>query len=201
MQKLIVEPLQKTGISTVIVIDALDECKDNEPSSAILSVLGRFFQEISEVKFFITGRPEPQIKIGFHFPLLVDLTLVFILHDIQPSLINSDIRLVLKHKLSEIAERHKLEGWPTDKHIDLLCDRAAGLFVYAVATVRFLDSNTHLPKHRLNVILRLPGSTAHEGRTWFNPKTTLDVETQLEAPESSNRITVRNMDFSRFSNL
>ena len=38
MEKLIAEPLRKTGISIVIVIDALDECKDDEPSSAILSV-------------------------------------------------------------------------------------------------------------------------------------------------------------------
>jgi hypothetical protein len=40
MKKLIAEPLSSSGVSTVIVIDALDECKDEEPSSVILSVLG-----------------------------------------------------------------------------------------------------------------------------------------------------------------
>ncbi|KAF9778476.1 hypothetical protein BJ322DRAFT_1014775, partial [Thelephora terrestris] len=40
MDKLIVQPLVESAISTVIVIDALDECKDDEPASAILSVLG-----------------------------------------------------------------------------------------------------------------------------------------------------------------
>ena len=61
MDKLIVQPLVESGISTVIVIDALDECEDNEPASAILFVLGQFVRDIPKVKFFITGRPEPRI--------------------------------------------------------------------------------------------------------------------------------------------
>ena len=174
MQKLIVEPLRKTGVSTVIVIDALDECKDDEPSSSILSVLGRLVEEISKTKFIITGRPEPRIQTGFRLPLLVEATDIFVLHDFPPSLIGNDIRIYLKHELFELSQRRRLEGWPTDEHIELLCNRAAGLFVYAVVTVRFLDSSTHLPKHRSDIILRLPGSTAPEGETQFNPNTTLD---------------------------
>ncbi|KAF9643614.1 hypothetical protein BDM02DRAFT_3067810, partial [Thelephora ganbajun] len=59
--KLIVEPLKSADVWTVLVIDALYECKDEEPQSAILSVLGRFVERIPKVKFFITGRPEPRI--------------------------------------------------------------------------------------------------------------------------------------------
>ena len=174
MEKLIVKPLGYSGVSTIIVIDALDECKDDEPSSAILSVLGRFVEKIPNVKFFITGRPEPRIKTGFRLPLLVDSTDVFVLHDIQPSLINNDIRLFLKHELSGLAQRRQVRGWPSDEHVDMLCDRAAGLFVYAVATVKFLDSKTHLPEQRLKVILNLPKYTAPKGKTRFNSRTTLD---------------------------
>jgi len=174
MEKLIVEPLRSTDVSTVIVIDALDECKDEEPSSAILSVLARLVERIPKVKFFITGRPEPRIRTGFRLPILVNSTSVFVLHDVDPPLINSDIRLFLKHELSELAARRRLERWPSEEHIDLLCRRAAGLFVYAVATVKFLDSNTHLLERRLDVIVKLPECTAPEGKTRFNPKTTLD---------------------------
>ncbi|KAF9784552.1 hypothetical protein BJ322DRAFT_851774 [Thelephora terrestris] len=174
MKKLIAEPLQAANISTVIVIDALDECKDDEPSSAVLSVLGRFVERIPEVKFFITGRPEPRIKTGFRLPLLVDWTDVFVLHNVPLSLVNDDIRLFLKHELSELARRRQLERWPSDEHVNVLRDRAAGLFVYAVATVKFLGSNIHLPKNRLAVILKLPESTIPEGKTRFNPNTTLD---------------------------
>ena len=174
MWKLIVKPLKSAGISTVIVIDALDECKDEEPSSAILSVFGRLVEQIPTVKFFITGRPEPRIKTGFRLPLLVNSTDVFVLHDVHPSLINSDIRLFLQHELSELARRRRLEGWPCDEHTDVLCQRADGLFVYAVATVRFLDSSIHLPKKRLDAIVNLPECTVHEGKTRFKANTTLD---------------------------
>ena len=174
MEKLIVEPLRLADVSTVIVIDALDECKDEEPSSAILSVLGRLVEGIRKVKFFITGRPEPRIRTGFRLPILVDLTSVFVLHDVHPLLINGDIRLFLKHELFELAQRRRLGRWPSDEHIDLLCNRADGLFVYAVATVKFLDSNIRLPKHQLDVIVKFPECTAPEGKTRFNPKTTLD---------------------------
>ncbi|KAF9649807.1 hypothetical protein BDM02DRAFT_1756512 [Thelephora ganbajun] len=169
MEEMMVKPLKSADVWTVIVIDALDECKDEEPQSAILSVLGRFVEQLPKVKFFITGRPEPRIKDRFRLPLLVDSTDVFVLHDVRPSLINSDIRLFLRHELSEVAQRCQLEGWPSDEHIDLLCRRAGGLFVYVVATVRFLDSRIHLPKRQLEVIVNLPECTAYEGKTRFNP--------------------------------
>jgi hypothetical protein len=174
MKMLIAEPLSSSEISTTIVIDALDECKDEEPSSVILSVLGRFVEKIPKVKFFITGRPESRIKTGFRLPLLKDATSVFILHNIHPSLINNDIQLFLKHELSALAQRHGFDGWPSDNDLNVLCHRAAGFFVYAVATVKFLDSSTHLPEERLDVIINLPESTVHEGKTHFNSKTTLD---------------------------
>ena len=174
MQKLITEPLREAGISTVIVIDALDECRDDEPSSTILSVLGRFVEDIPEVRFFITGRPEPRIETGFRLTLLADSTDIFVLHNVQPSLVENDIRIFFKHELSELARRRRLEGWPSDEHIDLLCRRAAGLFVYAVATVKFLESRTHLTEDQLDIILKLPESTAPEGKTRFNPSTSLD---------------------------
>jgi len=173
MEKMVVEPLRLAEVSTVIVIDALDECKDDEPSSAILSVLGRLVEQIPRVKFFITGRPEPRIKTGFRLPLLEDATKVFVLHDVHPDSINNDILLFLKHELSELARQHQLEGWPSDEHISLLCQRAAGLFVYAVATVKFL-SKTHLPERRLDVIVNLPQCTIPEGKTEVMPSTTLD---------------------------
>jgi hypothetical protein len=50
-----VRPLRKSAVSTVIVVNALDECKDGEPASAILSILGQFVSELSGVKFFLIG--------------------------------------------------------------------------------------------------------------------------------------------------
>ena len=54
MEKLIVGPFQATKIPTLIVIDALDECQDEEPASVFLSVLSCYVDKIP-VKFFITA--------------------------------------------------------------------------------------------------------------------------------------------------
>jgi len=176
MEKLIVRPLVKSGISTVMVIDALDECKDDEPASAILSVLGQLVSEIRGVKFFVTGRPEPRIRVGFRLPPLARATDVFILHEVDSSQVNSDIRLFFSHRFLELkSQRQGLGDWPTKEQLDLLCKRAAGLFVYAVATFRFIRRQNGNPRKRLDLLLQSPENTAHEGKTEFKPKTTLDL--------------------------
>ncbi|KAF9642334.1 hypothetical protein BDM02DRAFT_3063629, partial [Thelephora ganbajun] len=175
MDKLIVRPLKKSNISTVIIIDALDECKDEEPASAILSVLGQFVFKIPKVKFFVTGRPEPRIREGFRLPLLAEATDVFILHNVEPSLVNNDIRLFFKHSFLELGRRRQgLDEWPTREHLDLLCERAAGLFVYAAATVKFIDRRNNDPKEQLDRLLRSPESSAREGKIKLKASATLD---------------------------
>ena len=175
MDKLIVQPLRESGISTVIVIDALDECKDEEPASAILSILGRFISELLGVKVFLTGRPEQRIRTGFRLPLLVEVTDVFILHDVESNQVNKDIRRFFEDSFSDIAHRWpRLENWPSKAQLDLLCERAAGLFVYGVATVKFIDNQRHSPKKRLEFLLQLPTRTNYEGKTKLNANTTLD---------------------------
>jgi len=175
MEKLIVRPLVKSNISTVIVIDALDECKDEEPASVILSVLGQFVSKIPKAKIFVTGRPEPRIRNGFRLPLLEKVTDVFILHEVKSIQVNSDIRLFLRHRFAELADHQRgLDGWPTKEQLDLLCERAAGLFVYAVATVRFIDHKNNSPKRQLNRLLGSPESSAFEGMTKFTANATLD---------------------------
>ena len=175
MDKLIVRPLKESDISTVIVIDALDECKDEESASAILSVLGRFVSKIPKVKFFLTGRPEPRIRSGFRLPLLARATDVFVLHNVEQRLVDNDILLFLKHSFLEISDRRGgIDGWPTREDIDLLRERSAGLFVYAVATVRFVDYKNYDPKRQLELLLRSPGSSTRQGKTRVNAKATLD---------------------------
>jgi len=166
MEKLIVYPLNKSNISTVIVIDALDECEDEESASAILSVLGRLVSKIPKVKFFLTGRPEPRISEGFRLPLLAKMTDTFILHEIEPCQVDSDIRLFFKSGFSELADRRRgLDDWPTVEQLDRLCGRAAGLFVYAAATIKFIDNNKKDPGKQLDVLLQSQKIGAREGRT------------------------------------
>ena len=172
MQKFLVEPLRSTDISTVIVIDALDECKDDEPESAILLVLGKLVSGIPGVKFFITSRPETHIMSGFRGPLLEKSTDTFILHDVEPRTVDNDIRRFFKHELPKLPRWP--EGWPTDAHVDSLCRRAAGFFIYAVATLNFLKHTFELPSEQLDIIMRSPESTAQEGTTELKAYNSLD---------------------------
>ncbi|KAF9784383.1 hypothetical protein BJ322DRAFT_1006862 [Thelephora terrestris] len=175
MYKLIVQPLKKSGISTVIVIDALDECIDGEPASAILFVLGQFVSEVPKVKFFVTSRPDPQIWEGFRLPPLAKATDVFVLHEVESRQVANDMLLFFRHELSNIARRRgDLDDWPTKEQMDLLCERAAGFFAYAVATVKFIDSLYANPRGRLDLLLQSPQCSVREGKTRLEGNTTLD---------------------------
>ena len=174
MEKLIVRPLRESAISTVIIIDALDECKDWEPASAILSVIGQFISELPRVKFFLTGRPEPRIRDGFRLPLLAEATVVLVLHKVEPSIVNDDVRLFLKHRFLELAHRHGLDDWPAKEQLDGLCERAAGLFVYAVATVKFVDHRNNDPRGQLDLLLESPERSDLEGDAELKADTTLN---------------------------
>ena len=175
MQRLIVEPLLSAKISTVIVIDALDECKDEDPESAILLVLGALVSEIPKVKFFTTSRPEQHIMSGFRGPLLKKATDIFILHQVERSTVDSDIHLFFEHELSKLA-RHPgpTEDWPTGEQVDSLSRRAAGFFVYAVATVKFLKHKFRCPSDRLELIMASPEITTHEGKAGLKVYNNLD---------------------------
>ena len=169
MEKLIAGPLKAAKIPTLIIIDALDECKDEEPASAILSILSRYVKKIPNVKFFITGRPEPRIRSGFRLKPLLPITEVLKLHEVKPETVNNDIKLYFQTRLTELAGERSdcslTENWPSPSEIDTLCKKAAGFFIYASTAIKFIMSKSHIPTQQLNLITSLPQSTSHEGRS------------------------------------
>ena len=177
MRELIVGPFQQRPEAgpIFIVIDGLDECKDDEPESSVLLALGKWLPKIPGIKIFITSRPEKHIMSGIRGPLLKGLTNTFALHNVDPRTTGNDIRRFFKHKLLEIARRNGgTDGWPTDEHLDFLSRRAGGLFVYAVATVNFLDPKIQHPSDRLEMIMKSPGNTTYEGKAKLKEYTSLD---------------------------
>ena len=169
LRYLLVDPLSATCISCVIVIDALDECVDDQPASAILSVLGRLVSKLPLVKFFITGRPEPRIRSGFRLPLLEPFTQIFLLHEVDPTSVEGDIRLYLTEKLTGVAKRRSgldlPEAWPSDEDITVLVQKSSGLFIFASTVARFIESEHHVPGERLRLIVSRADDTTHEGAT------------------------------------
>lgn len=161
-EKLIMKPLQFANVTTVIIVDALDECKEKKSSSAIVTVLGNIVAQMPKVKLFITSKPDPQIRSLFYG--LRHITEVCVLHGIASDIINSDIQVFLEHELSRLAKERGLDNWPTAEQLDLLCNRAACLFTYAFATVKFLGIRPKMPNKRYTIIERSKEETIHEGR-------------------------------------
>ncbi|CAG7851405.1 Vegetative incompatibility protein HET-E-1 [Serendipita indica DSM 11827] len=75
--KLIEEPLQLAGTDIVLVIDAMDECKE-EMRGELIKLLVEKLSSMPKLKLFITSRPEPDITAilqgraivrGMHFKM------------------------------------------------------------------------------------------------------------------------------------
>jgi len=184
MERIIVRPLKTARVRTLIIIDALDECKDDEPGSAILSVLSRYVDEIPNVKFFITGRPEPRIRSGFRLESLRPITEVLRLHDVERSMVDNDIRLFFRTRLTEIAKSRSdcnfTQGWPNPSDIDILCEKAAGFFIYASIVIKFVALKNRTPTEQLDRIVSLPQDTTHEGRSGIDLLYTQVLEQALD---------------------
>jgi len=173
MEKLIIGPFQVTQAPTLVIIDALDECQDEEPASALLSVLSRYVDDIPLVKFLITGRPELRIRSGFRLESLRPHTEVFELHEVEPVSVDSDIKLFLKTRFIDVAKNRSDcnlgEDWPGPHNIDILCKKAAGFFIFASTVVKFISSHYHPPDERLALIVSLPLDTSHEAKLGIDP--------------------------------
>ena len=167
LKNLLIVPLSEARVSCVIVIDALDECIDDQPASAILSVLGQLAKRLPLVKFFITGRPEPRVRSGFRLPLLEPLTQIFLLHGVELTSVDNDIQLYLVQKLTAIAKQRSdlnlPNPWPQDSEIKVLTKKSSGLFIFASTLVRFIGSEHHDPAERLQLVISDASNTAYEG--------------------------------------
>ena len=92
LELLIVNSLKILGESfppCIVVIDALDECKDSGTISEILAVLALYVRDISQIYFFFTSRPEETSH--FKSNTLETETREFILHEVQLDVVQNDI--------------------------------------------------------------------------------------------------------------
>ena len=166
MEKLLVGPLKTTRISTLMIIDGLDECEGEV--FIIPSILSQYVDQIPNVKFFITGWAGLQTPSGFRLATLQPITEIFKLHNIESFLLGSDIRLFFRTQLANIAKVQNCcpsEDWPSSSDLDILCDKAAGWFIYASMAIKFIESKDHPLAERLNFITSLPQSTIKEGQS------------------------------------
>jgi Cdc6-like AAA superfamily ATPase len=155
--KLLLQPLLNLRLNqpttTVIVIDALDECEREDDIRVILQLLSRLqnFQSI-RLRISLTSRPELSIRLGFKRDInYQDL----VLHELPKSVIEHDIRLFLEHKLSEIRDQRSLPlDWPGNESIEKLVKMAIPLFIFAATICRFVGEKKWRPEKRMEAILQ-----------------------------------------------
>ncbi|KZT20556.1 WD40 repeat-like protein [Neolentinus lepideus HHB14362 ss-1] len=155
LQHLIVDPLPsiKNDRSLVVIIDALDECNDEESTSAIINALSLHVSRLTPLKFLITSRPVQNITGGFRVTGLINYTQHVILHEIQST--RDDIQIYLTRALRQTGDLYNLAvTWPSQMDIDTLVEKSHDLFIFAATAVKFIsDRHTSDPIRQLQSLL------------------------------------------------
>ena len=168
LEELIIKPLRSTRdrfCLCLIVIDALDECKDESATSTILSSLSRYISEISPLKVLVTSRPEQSITSVFSSSsgVLNAASQRLVLHELELGVVQQDIKIYLSSGLKSIAERYSLDTiWPSEEDIQELTALSFGLFIFAATSIKFVeDRNDSDPQGQLTRLLSRKESSAH----------------------------------------
>ena len=139
LEKLLVEPLLAAGDKfppAVVVIDALDECKDGHSTSTILSSLSFHIAKLSPLQFLITSRPDLKITGAFEIQELSIRTHPLALYEVKLDVITKDIQHYLTQKLGAIRHLYHLQpSWPCSTDIEALTNMSSGLFIFAATAV------------------------------------------------------------------
>ncbi len=135
----------------VFVVDALDECGDDQSRRVLLKSLADAAAYVSWFKIIITSRPEVDIQRFFGAPaqsshLRYDLAA----DESAPS----DLQLFAQDRLRRLAlKRHLQSPWPERLLFEGVISRAAGLFIF-IKTVALALEKCKDPTESLKAILQ-----------------------------------------------
>ena len=111
------------------VIDALDECGDNQSRPVLLKVLAEAAAHAPWLKIIITSRPEVDIEHFFDAPHSRSSHLRYNLAADEDA--TSDLRTFALDRFHRVALQQHLESpWPEPSLFDGVISRAAGLFIF-----------------------------------------------------------------------
>ncbi|KAE8361663.1 hypothetical protein BDV27DRAFT_166730 [Aspergillus caelatus] len=164
-EKLLFRPILGLSLdwirNVIIVLDALDECENENDIKLILQLLPKLQQaKALKLRFFITSRPEIPIKLGFQ--AIADQHKYIVLHEIPEVVIKHDILLFLEHRFSKIRQESLLRGralppnWPGKDTIQSIATLSVPLFIFAATLCRFVGDKRWTPEKRLAAIFEDP---------------------------------------------
>jgi len=159
-RQIVLKPLSAlyvTGDNTsvVLVIDALDECDDDDNIGKIIELLieARDLSGLN-LRILVTSRPEVPIRHGFDH-VSNALLQRYVLHRISSHIVDADIELFLTQNLMMIGKQQCLPAdWPGPRVVARMTKRAGGLFIWAATASRFIQQGRQFAERRLESILR-----------------------------------------------
>lgn len=149
-------------VAPVLIIDALDECGgfDGQRSRhriSLMKTLNSWSRLPSKFKLIVTSRGENDIETLFtktrHY--LVDI----LAGEEVDTKSSEDIQLFLKHYFRQIVAQYPASlspNWPGSDIINLLTDKAGGLFIWAETIIRFIAQGE--PQEQLYHVLQGGGT-------------------------------------------
>ena len=145
-EELIFSPLSKLvyPFTTLLVIDALDECENERHIGIILHLLAQMRSiESIKLRLLVTSRPELPLRLGFM--KIPEAHRNFILHDIPPRVIKHDNHVFLRDELPKIRDNCEPSlneripsNWSSERNTEALVDMAVPLFIFAATMCRFI---------------------------------------------------------------
>ena len=113
----------------VFVIDALDECGDDQSRPVLLKVLTDAAAHAPWLKIIITSRPEVDIQRFFDAPQTLSSHLRYDLAADEGA--TSDLRTFARDRFNRVALKRHLESpWPEPSLFNRVVSRATGLFIF-----------------------------------------------------------------------
>ncbi|CCO33052.1 Acetamidase [Rhizoctonia solani AG-1 IB] len=137
----------------VVVVDALDECENEDSTGQILDTLISSDPRIP-IRFLVSSRPEPEIyrRMAARHE---DSDLRLVLHELDAERVQNDIEKYL---------RHELEGIPlTSAQFSGLVEKSGVLFIYASTAARYIKHGLAWSVHEERIDMILGLSAASDG--------------------------------------
>jgi hypothetical protein len=195
-EKLILQPLSNVNekIPTIVlVIDALDECDEND-IGVVIRLLARVTEvETVRLRVFLTSRPETVIKNAFGAVSKdTDQVLDEIALEDVPNT-KDDISTFLRDELSKTRKDEKELGltWPGPEVIEELARMAEPLFIFAATICRFIQDEMWAPTDQLNII-RSSGLGSQASKL---DQTYLPIFTQLLQNQDASQTRILKLQF------
>lgn len=161
---LIIAPLRNVGVDhlrgipSVIFVDGLDECIDEDHQTELLHALKGITEDgPSYFRLFIASRPEWAIRtaLGENGHLHNAASHIRLSDDYDAS---DDIRRSLWKSLREIGARSsdpraRVPSWPSFEVIESLVGLASGQYIFAKTVIRYVSERRSSPVERLKTVL------------------------------------------------